>query len=263
MTQKNQFYNENMKLKEDVLWEFVQEHNISRQLKSRNPEVWLSGKKVKNIFEEPVFHQPILQIAKLYDMQHDSKYQEDITHICEETGERISNAFLVPKSYQDLQARRRTFEVFAKATFGLMGRTPDFLNVVVTSMASNSEFLDKYNPEWGKNIRSYYKHIRDNDLFLTHAIINPQNDRSKSSHEQQDMFTHLGAVKETPDGLIVRGAKMLATLAPITDEVIVYSFPGFKPGDERYALAFALPLDTPGLRVICREAMQDGTAFCL
>ena len=117
-------------------------------LKSRNPEVWLSGKKVKNIFEEPVFHQPILQIAKLYDMQHDSKYQEDITHICEETGERISNAFLVPKSYQDLQARRRTFEEFAKATFGLMGRTPDFLNVVVTSMASNSEFLDKYNPEW-------------------------------------------------------------------------------------------------------------------
>ncbi|MCG0057214.1 4-hydroxyphenylacetate 3-monooxygenase, partial [Escherichia coli] len=76
------------------------------------------------------------------------------------------------------------------------------------------------------------------DLFLTHAIINPQNDRSKASHEQQDLFTHLGAVKETPDGLVVKGAKMLATLSPITDEVIVYSFPGFKPGDERYALAF-------------------------
>lgn len=51
---------------------------------------------------------------------------------------------------------------------------------------------------------------------------------------------------------------MLATLAPITDEVIVYSFPGFQPGDERYALAFALPIDTPGLRILCREPMQDG-----
>ncbi|NWQ41685.1 4-hydroxyphenylacetate 3-hydroxylase [Bacillus sp. EB106-08-02-XG196] len=227
-------------------------------LKSRYPEVWLSGIRVTNIFEEPVFKQPILEMAKLYDLQHDPEYREEITHICEETGERISNAFMVPKNYQDLEARRKNFEVFAKATFGLMGRTPDFLNVVVTSMASNSEFLDKYNPEWGKNIRAYYKHVRDNDLFLTHAIINPQNDRSKSSHEQQDMFTHLGAVKETPDGLVVRGAKMLATLAPITDEVIVYSFPGFKPGDERYALAFALPLDTPGLRILCREPMQDG-----
>src|SRR5690606_6182724 len=60
--------------------------------------------------------------------------------------------------------------------------------------------------------------------------------------------------------LIVRGAKMLATLAPITDEVIVYPFPySSKPGDERYSLAFAIPIDAPGLKIICREPMQDGT----
>ncbi|MCD4839234.1 4-hydroxyphenylacetate 3-hydroxylase [Neobacillus sedimentimangrovi] len=228
-------------------------------LKSRKPEVWLSGRKVTNVFEEPVFKQPILEIAKLYDMQHDPEYREQITHICEETGERVNNAFLVPKSYEDLMKRRAVFEAFAKATFGLMGRTPDFLNVVVTSMYHNAWFFEKYNKNWADNIRNYYKYLRDNDLFLTHAIINPQNDRSKSSHEQKDMFTHLGAVKETPDGLVVRGAKMLATLAPITDEVIIYSFPGFKSGDERYALAFAIPIDTPGLRIICREPMQDGT----
>ncbi|MED3624708.1 4-hydroxyphenylacetate 3-hydroxylase family protein [Neobacillus thermocopriae] len=228
-------------------------------LKSRKPEVWLYGRKVTNVFEEPVFQQPILEIAKLYDMQHDPEYRDQITHICEETGERVNNAFLVPKSYEDLMKRRAVFEAFAKATFGLMGRTPDFLNVVVTSMYHNAWFFEKYNKNWADNIRNYYKYLRDNDLFLTHAIINPQNDRSKSSHEQKDMFTHLGAVKETPDGLVVRGAKMLATLAPITDEVIIYSFPGFKPGDERYALAFAIPIDTPGLRIICREPMQDGT----
>ncbi|HWO97626.1 MAG TPA: 4-hydroxyphenylacetate 3-hydroxylase N-terminal domain-containing protein [Bacillus sp. (in: firmicutes)] len=227
-------------------------------LKSRKPEVWLGGKKVEDLVNEPVFKQPIQEIAKLYDMQHDPEYQNRITHICEETGERINNAFLVPKSAEDLKARSELFEVFARATFGLMGRTPDFLNVVVTSMASNSWFLDKYNPEWSKNIRNYYRYIRDNDLFLTHAIINPQNDRSKASHEQNDMFTHLGTVEETSEGLVVRGAKMLATLAPITDEVIVYSFPGFQLGDERYALAFALPIDTPGLRILCREPMQDG-----
>ncbi|WP_134704247.1 4-hydroxyphenylacetate 3-hydroxylase family protein [Ammoniphilus sp. YIM 78166] len=228
-------------------------------LKSRKPEVWLSGKKVTNLFDEPVFKQPILEIAKLYDMQHDPAYQDKITHLCEETGERINNAFLVPKNYEDLQKRRAVFEEFAKATFGLMGRTPDFLNVVLTSMASNSWFFEKYNKEWAENIQNYFRHVRDNDLFLTHAIINPQNDRSKSSHGQQDMFTHLGVVKETPEGLVVRGAKMLATLAPITDEVIIYTFPGYQPGDERYAISFALPVDTPGLRILCREAMQDGT----
>lgn len=228
-------------------------------VKKRKPEVWLNGRKVTDLFEEPVLKQPILEIAKLYDMQHDPEYQDKITHICDETGERVNNAFLVPKSYDDLKRRRAVFEEFAKATFGLMGRTPDFLNVVVTSMYYNSWFFEKYNKDWAENIRNYYKYLRDNDLFLTHAIINPQNDRSKTSHEQNDTFTHLGAVKETPEGLVVRGAKMLATLAPITDEVIIYSFPGFAPGDERYALAFAIPIETPGLRIICREPMQDGT----
>lgn len=228
-------------------------------LKSRQPEVWLNGRRVTSVYDEVVFQQPINEIAKLYDMQHDPEYQDKITHICEETGERVNNAFLPVMSPEDLKARRALYEAYAKATFGLMGRTPDFLNIVLTSLYCNASFLEKYNPQWAENAKGYYKYIRDNDLFLTHAIINPQNDRSKSSHEQQDMFTHLGAVKETPEGLIVRGAKMLATLAPITDEVIIYSFPGFKPGDERYALAFALPLDTPGLRIICREPMQDGT----
>ncbi|AMA73461.1 MULTISPECIES: 4-hydroxyphenylacetate 3-hydroxylase family protein [Aneurinibacillus] len=227
-------------------------------VKSRKPEVWLAGKKVENVFDEPVLRQTVIEIAKLYDMQHDPEYQDKITHFCEETGERVNNAFLIPKNYEDLIKRRAAFEAFAKATFGLMGRSPDFLNVVITSMYSHSSFFEKYNKQWAENIRRYYRLVRDNDLFLTHAIINPQNDRSKSSHEQQDMFTHLGAVKETPEGLVVRGAKFLATLAPVADEVIIYTFPGYKPGDERYALAFALPIDTPGLRIICREPMQDG-----
>lgn len=230
----------------------------TKGLQSRQPEIWLQGRRVTSVYDEAVFKQPILEIAKLYDMQHDPEYQDKITHICEETGERVNNAFLPVKSAEDLEARRNLYEAYAKATFGLMGRTPDFLNIVLTSLYSNASFLEKYNPQWAENVKSYYRYIRDNDLFLTHAIINPQNDRSKTSHEQQDMFTHLGAVRETPEGLIVRGAKMLATLAPITDEVIIYSFPGFKPGDERYALAFAIPIDTPGLRILCREPMQDG-----
>ena len=234
------------------------EEYINR-IKSRKPEVWLGGRVVEDIYNEPIFKQPIQEIAKLYDIQHDPKYQDEITHISKETGERVSNAFLFPETSEDLQKRSKLFEVYARMTYGLMGRTPDFLNVVVTSMAHNSWFLDKYNQDWSKNIKDYYTYIRDNDLFLTHAIINPQNDRSKQSHEQKETYTHLGTVEEKEEGILVRGAKMLATLAPITDEVIIYSFPGFTPGDERHAVAFALPIDTPGLRIICREPMQDGT----
>ncbi|WP_404455011.1 4-hydroxyphenylacetate 3-hydroxylase [Virgibacillus necropolis] len=228
-------------------------------LKSRQPEVWLGGKRITDLENDPIFKQPIKEIARLFDMQHDSEYQDEITHVCEETGERVNNAFLIPRSGEDLQARRRLFEVWSEATFGLMGRTPDFLSTVVTSMATNDWFFRQYGEQWGDNILNYYRYIRDNDLFLTHAIINPQNDRSKASNEQEDTYTHLGVVKETSEGLVVRGSKMLATLAPITDEVIIYSYPSFKPGDEKYAISFAIPIDTPGLRILCREETQNGT----
>lgn len=230
-----------------------------KAIKSRQPEIWLGGRKITNLIEEPVFKQPIKELARLYDMQHDVEYQDKITHICEETGKRVNNSYLNPRNGKDLKARRQLFEVWAKATFGLMGRTPDFLGTVVTAMASNDWFFRQYGEQWGDNIVNYYKYIRDNDLFLTHAIINPQNDRSKASNEQEDTFTHLGVVKETEEGLIVRGSKMLATLAPLTDEVIIYSYPSFKPGDEKYAISFALPIDTPGLRIFCREETQSGT----
>lgn len=228
-------------------------------LRNQKPEVWLGGERIDNVVDHPYFEQAIKEMAKLYDMQHDPEYQDDITHICEETGKRIGNSFLNPTKPEHLQMRRRVFEVWAESTFGLMGRTPDFLNTVITGMAANDWFYRKYGgDQYAENMINYYKYIRDNDLFLTHAIVNPQNDRSQSSHGQQDEFTHLGVVKETDDGLIVRGAKMLATLAPITDEVIIYSYPGFSPGDEKYAISFALPVDTPGLRMYCREMAQTG-----
>ena len=70
---------------------------------------------------------------------------------------------------------------------------------------------------------------------------------------------HLGIVEERADGLIVRGAKMLATHGPTADEIIVYPLPGsVAAGEEKYALAFGIPTDTPGLKFICREPFDDG-----
>jgi aromatic ring hydroxylase len=86
-------------------------------------------------------------------------------------------------------------------------------------------------------------------------LINPQVDRSKTSAQQEDPFLHLGRVRETADGIVVRGAKMLGTMAPITEEVAVIPFGGVPPGDDAYALAFGIPTNAPGLKFICRETV--------
>jgi len=47
---------------------------------------------------------------------------------------------------------------------------------------------------------------------------------------------------------------MLATLAPYADELTVYPGSDIRPQDGSYALAFAIPMGTPGLKFICRDS---------
>ena len=71
----------------------------------------------------------------------------------------------------------------------------------------------------------------------------------------------LGVVDETPDGIVVNGARVLATLGPLSDEIIVYPARTHRlPGDaaERYAFAFALPCNTAGMKFLCRESFDLG-----
>ncbi len=104
--------------------------------------------------------------------------------------------------------------------------------------------------------------MRDRDLSTTHAIMNPVADRSKPEAEQLGGEISLHKVGETSEGIIVRGARMLATLAPFADEISVYPGSELRPGDEAYAIAFAIPISTPGLRFICRDSFsKPGSTF--
>jgi anthranilate 3-monooxygenase (FAD) / 4-hydroxyphenylacetate 3-monooxygenase len=140
-----------------------------------------------------------------------------------------------------------------------MGRAPDFLNTTVMALAEEPGVFARLGDRYAENVKRYYEYVRDDDLFLTHALITPQTDRSKSSAEQTEEFLHMGVVTESDEGLVVRGARMLATLAPMADELLVYNLPGLRAGDERHAAVFAVPIETPGLRLISREPYDDGS----
>ena len=228
-------------------------------LKAQPRDVWIRGKKVGDVTTHPAFARPAAHIAKLYDMQHDPALQDTLTYTSPTTGDRVGTAFMMSKTLDDLVKRRRAFQIWAESSFGLLGRSPDFLNTTVMAFAESPGVFEEMGPRFAENLRRYYEYIRENDIFLTHALITPQTDRSKGSKDQADAFLHMGVVKETQDGLIMRGARMLATHGPIADEVIVYHLPGIKVGEEAYATAFAIPVDAPGVRMICREPFDEGT----
>ena len=152
----------------------------------------------------------------------------------------------MPKSEEQLLAKGAAFRRYAKLSYGCMGRGPEFMAALIAGLSESAEWFDGYHEGGGENVANYCRYVRDNDSS-THALGNPQSDRSKQSHQQKNPYLHLRAKEETKDGLVIRGAKQLATAAPMTDEVLV--FPNgrqFGPGDEAYALCFAVPTDSPG-----------------
>src|SRR2546427_11333346 len=117
----------------------------------------------------------------------------------------------------------------------------DLINDMVTGWYPGREKFARRGERFGENALRYYGYVRENDLFLTHVLINPQIDRSRTSAEQEEPFLHLGKVQATSAGIVVRGAKMLGTMAPITEELICYPWGGgVAEGDDAYAVGFAL-----------------------
>lgn len=88
---------------------------------------------------------------------------------------------------------------------------------------------------------------------MTHTLVDPQIDRSKGVDTQQG----LKIIKETSAGVVVTGARMLSTLAPVSEELLVGPFMPRQPGEEAYAIAFAVPVAAEGLRFIARETYDQ------
>lgn len=225
-------------------------------LRRNAPCVYLGGRRVADVTAEPIFQEPIRAIAEQYDMQLDPAYRDVMTCTSPTSGAPVSTSFLVPRSREDLVKKRKHFKLRCDHNFGFMGRAPDFMNQFVTGWHLMADRFARAGARFGENATRYYEHVRERDLFLTHMLINPQIDRSRTSAQQEDPFLHLGRVKETSEGIVVRGAKMLGTMAPITEEVAVIPFGGVPPGDDAYGLVFGIPTSTPGLTFICRETVS-------
>jgi 4-hydroxyphenylacetate 3-monooxygenase len=216
-------------------------------------EIWLNGEKVTHPLEHPALEAAARSMARVYDLQHE--HAEEMLAPSPDDGRLVNVTHLIPRSKDDLERRRRAVELIASSTAGMMGRTPDYLNVTFACFAGRSDvWARRDNARGADNIVAYHRLMRDRDLSTTHSIMNPQVDRSKPEAEQAMGEVSLHKVGETADAIVVRGARMLATLAPYADELTIYPGSDIRPQDGSYALSFALPMGTPGLKFICRDS---------
>ncbi len=223
-------------------------------------DLWIDGTRITSrMSQHPAFRNVARSVAALYDYQHDPAHREQMTYASPSTGDPVSLSFLIPRTREDLVRRRGMMEAWANLSGGFLGRSPDYLNADLMALASAAPFFARNDPRFEENIRRYYEYVRENDLALTHTLINPQANRGASLAQQADPYLAARIVERTPDGVIIRGARMLATL-PMADEILVFPSTVIRATEEDrpYAYAFALPLTTPGLKLICRESFDYG-----
>ena len=221
-------------------------------------EVWYHGERVGDVTSFHAFEQPVRSLAELYDMQHDAEWRDVLVADGAELGEPIGRAFEIPRTVEQLSLKRQAYIAWAQSNCGMMGRSPDFLNVMMAALAAKRNFFAEGGEDRANAVVEYYRHVAKNDLFLTHALLDPQLDKGKLRHEQSDPGICLRVVDENADGIILDGIKRIATAAPFADEILVWPFPPtFQPEEVDYANVFAVPMNTPGLKTICRPSFTS------
>ena len=139
-------------------------------------------------------------LADLFDLQHDPALHDDMTFASPATGDPVGLSFIIPNSQEDLLRRRRALEIVADAHHGILGRTPDYVNIQVTATRQMAEEHGRNEKMFAQNLVDYHAYIRDNDLSLTHCFGHPQVNRGAAVGQQPDPYIPVGVVDTTCRG---------------------------------------------------------------
>ena len=224
-------------------------------------QIWIDGELVRDVTTDRRFAAAAQTMAALYDMQHDPALQPRMTFASPRDGVPVGLSYLQPKTIDDLVRRREMVKLWADATCGMMGRSPDFMNIMLTGFAVAADAFAARDRRFGDNIRAYYEYARDSDITMTHTLVNPQVDRSRPVDQQENDLA-ARTVKETDAGVIVSGARMVSTLCAFSHDLLVMpsTYLVNTPEAAPYAFGFSIPVAAKGLRFICRPSVTHHEA---
>ena len=151
-------------------------------------EVWLEGERVEDVTTHPKLGRMAATLARIYDLQHAPETRDQMSFDSPETGDPISMSYMIPETVDDLVKRRGAFEVTARESFGMLGRTPDYCNIIITGMRQMADVYGENDPQYTENVINYYRYVSENDLCLTHTFGHPQTNRSVDISELDDPY---------------------------------------------------------------------------
>ncbi|MEU5690859.1 4-hydroxyphenylacetate 3-hydroxylase N-terminal domain-containing protein [Actinosynnema sp. NPDC020468] len=205
--------------------------------------VFVDGRAVDGVADHPAFAPIARTIAGLYDAAGGFGVVDP------DTGETVNRLFVPPRSREDLTAFREAATTWARSTHGWVGRSPDHVGAFLSAFASHPEAFGDY----ADNVVAYRRKVAAESLYVSYAIIPPQVSRATTASGWDGEFVQVGVVEERPDGIVVRGAQMLATGGAVADEILVSCIKPLTEEDADFAISFAIPVGAEGLRLLCRR----------
>lgn len=212
-------------------------------------EIYLYGERVKDVTTHPAFRNPVRMTARLYDALHDPARREELTAPTD-FGGFTHRFFTTPHTVDDLVADQRAIAAWARLSYGWMGRSPDYKASFLGTLGANADFYAPYEA----NARRWYREAQEKVLYWNHAIVHPPVDRNKPIEANGEVFVHVE--KETDSGLVVSGAKVVATASALTHHNFLAHY-GLPLRRKEFAIVATVPMDAPGLKLICRQSYSN------
>lgn len=218
-------------------------------------EVWFRGQRVDDVTTHPVIGLAARHAAIDYAVAEDPEYRD--LAVYRENGEEYSRYYKIPTSVDDLLKRSQLIETVTSQGDTLVTLIKEIGTDALFALTAVSAEME--NPAYAERVRAFYEHCRDGDLAIAVAQTDAKGDRVKRPSQQADPDLYLRVVERRDDGVVVRGMKVHTSIATNAHEIIVLPTRAMMEGEEDWSIAFALPANTPGLRMIA-SPFGDGPA---
>ena len=222
-----------------------------QRLYKMKPNVYIGEEKVSR--DDPRIKGGMRIIKETFDKAHEPEWEDICTATSHLTGKKINRFCHIHQSEDDLLKKQLMTRQLCHRCGGCIQRCMgiDSLNAlsVITYEMDQALGTDHY-----IRFNKYMEYFQENDLVASCAQTDAKGDRLKRPHEQEDPDQYLRVIETREHGIVVRGCKVNITNTAYADEMIVVPCRYMGPEDKDYAVAFALPTDWDGVKLLTRPA---------
>lgn len=225
-------------------------------LRQMNPTAYMFGEKLTDVVDNPRLRSGIEATAATYEVAEMDEFRDLAVTTSPLINEPVNRFTLPPSSIDDLVARVKLNRKLGNWV-GTCHQRCTGLDCLSTLSIVTYNVDQKHGTNYYNNFIEFLKYMQKNDLTANAGVTDMKGDRSLSPHEQPDKDMFLRVVERRDDGIVVRGAKAHQTGSLSSHEIICLPTRAMRQGDEDYAVAFAVPQDTPGLiHVVGRSSLD-------